>query len=108
MPLTRTLNTSSRGAWSAFASATRCQSWSDCWCPCPLSGRTSTQTTAPSTSTTMAALIEELGMEEFAKSLYRHSNNDALAGPRNGSVTRKRFGYGYILGRYMKRLDPSY
>lgn len=31
-----------------------------------------------------------------------------MSGSKNGSVTRKRFGYGYILGRYLKCLDQSY
>ena len=31
-----------------------------------------------------------------------------MPGSKNGSVTRKRFGYGYILGRYLRRLDQSY
>ena len=108
MPLTRTRRNSSRGAWSAFESATRWRSWSVYWRPCPLSGRASTQATAPSTSTTVAVLMQELGLEEFATPLGRPSDNDALAGSRNGSVTRKQFSYGYFLGRYMKRLDQSY
>ena len=56
----------------------------------------------------LAPLMQELGLEEFATPLGRPSDNDALAGSRNGSVTRKRFGYGYLLGRYLKRLDQSY
>lgn len=36
------------------------------------------------------------GLGEFATPIGRPSDNDALAGSRNGSVTRKRFGYGYI------------
>ena len=56
----------------------------------------------------LVPLMQEPGLEEFATPLGWPSDNDALAGPRNGSVTRKRFGYGYILGRYVKRLDQSY
>ena len=44
-------------------------------------------------------------MDEFAKSLLRRSNDNALAESKNGSVIRMQFGYGHIPGRHAERLD---
>ena len=52
----------------------------------------------------VAALLEKLRVEEFTKSRPRRSNENALAESKNGSVIRKRFGYGHIPGRYAERL----
>ena len=47
----------------------------------------------------VAALLEQLRIDEFTKSRPRRSNDNALVESKNGTVIRKHLGYGHIPGR---------
>ena len=53
----------------------------------------------------VAALLEQLRIEQFTKSRPRRSNDNALVESKNGTVVRKHLGYGHIPGRYAEQLD---
>ncbi len=52
----------------------------------------------------VAALLEKLRVE-FTKSRSRHSNDNALAESKNGSVVRKLFGYSHIPQRWASLIN---
>jgi transposase InsO family protein len=52
----------------------------------------------------VAELLEKL-LIEFTKSRSRHSNDNALAESKNGSVVRKIFGYGHIPQKWASKMN---
>ena len=50
----------------------------------------------------VAALLQALHIDEFAKSRPRRSNDNALVESKNGSVIRKHLGYDHIPSRYCR------
>ena len=48
----------------------------------------------------VAELLNKLLIEEFTKSRSRHSNDNALAESKNGTIVRKHFGYSHIPQRF--------
>ena len=52
----------------------------------------------------VAMLLEKLHIE-FTKSRPRHSNDNALAESKNGTILRKHFGYDHVPGHWAKQLN---
>ena len=53
----------------------------------------------------VAALLNQLHIEEFTKSRARRSNDNALVESKNGSIVRKHLGYSHIPGRYAAKVN---
>lgn len=53
----------------------------------------------------VAALLENLRIEQFTKSRARRSNDNALVESKNGSVVRKHLGYAHIPGRFAAQVN---
>jgi len=56
---------------------------------------------------TVATLLEKMRVEQ-TKSRSRHSDDNALAESKNGSVVRKAFGYSHIPQNYAKPINAFY
>ena len=53
----------------------------------------------------VAELLDKLLIEEHTKSRSRHSNDNAQAESKNGSIVRKHFGYSHIPQRFAREVN---
>jgi transposase InsO family protein len=53
----------------------------------------------------VAKLLDKLLIEEHTKSRSRHSNDNAQAESKNGSIVRKHFGYSHIPQRFARQVN---